>query len=258
MGWQCLFAAAGCGPDYFRYNYSVSTPLLIAHRGNSSVALENSLEAVHAALALPADMIELDIRRSRDNVLYIMHDKTTARTAGNDIDIERSLSGEIEKVRLKNGEPVPTLTDVIKVIAGKSGLNLELKSDGAGLPTAEFLASSDYKGYVLVSSFNEDEVLSVRRMMPRLPVSLIFDVFAANDAPSYKERGYNIISLRKTTANERLIASCHEQGIQVYVWTVDEEDEMKKFISRGVDGIYSNKPAMLKKLLSAGCGACPV
>ncbi len=57
------------------------TPLVIAHRGDSSNALENSLEAIHRALSLPVDMIEIDIRKSRDNDLYVMHDKLTGRTA---------------------------------------------------------------------------------------------------------------------------------------------------------------------------------
>jgi len=224
-------------------------PLVIAHRGDPSAALENSLAAIHHALSYPADMIEIDIRKSRDNMLYVMHDKNTLRTAGINIDIEKSASAEIAGIKLKNGEPVPTLTDVVKIISSKAGLNLEIKSDGAGLLTAEYLASSDYHGYVLVSSFKEDEILAVRRLLPALPTSMIFDVFSPHDVSSYGAKGYKIISLRKMTISEKLIKLCHEQGIQVYVWTVDDEEEMKKMISWRVDGIYSNKPGVLKRLI---------
>ena len=227
------------------------TPLVIAHRGDSSQALENSLEAVHRALALPADMIELDIRKSRDNVLYVMHDKLTGRTAEKNIDIERATSEAIGKVKLKNGEPIPTLTDVIKAVAGSAGLNLEIKSDGAGLLLTQYFASSDYKGYVLLSSFKEDEVRSAHHILPSLPTAVVFDVFAVRNVSKYKTRGYKIISLRKNRVNEKLLAACHEQGIEVYVWTVDEEDEMRQFISWGADGIYSNKPAILKKMVES-------
>ncbi len=224
-------------------------PLVIAHRGDSSNALENSLESVHRALSLPVDLIEIDIRRSRDNGLYVMHDKLTGRTAGKNIDIERATSDTISRIRLNNGEPVPTLTDVIKAVAGSAGLNLEIKSDGAGLLTAEYFASSDYDGYVLLSSFKEEEVLAVRRALPSMPTSIIFDVFTAQGVPSYKEQGYRIISLRKKTVSEKLVNTCHEQGIDVYVWTIDDEEEMRKFIDWGVDGIYSNKPGVLKKVI---------
>ncbi len=229
----------------------MKTPLVIAHRGDSSTSLENSLAAIHRALSYPVDMIELDVRKSLDNVLYIMHDKTTARTCEHSVDMEKATSEEIGRIKLKNGEPIPTLRDVIKAVAGKAGINLEIKSEGAGLLTAEYLASSDYDGYVLVSSFHEDEVLSLRRALPRVPTSLIFDVFAVHDVPSYAEKGHSIISLRKMTASRKLIDACHEHGIDVYVWTVDEEDEMQHFISLDADGIYTNKPGVLKRLLQS-------
>lgn len=228
---------------------SSTVPLVIAHRGDSSNALENSLASIHRALSLPVDMIEIDIRRSRDNVLYVMHDTLTGRTAVKNIDIEQAASAMISGIRLANGEPIPTLTDAIKAVAGRAGLNLEIKSDGAGLLTAEYFASAGYRGYVLVSSFKEEEILAVHRAMPALRTSMIFDVFTTREVPAYKEKGYTIISLKKKTVDEKLIAACHEQGVEVYVWTVDEEDEMRKLISWGVDGIYSNKPGLLKELL---------
>lgn len=224
-------------------------PLVIAHRGDSSNALENSLDAIHRALSYPVDMIELDIRKSRDNALYVMHDRFTDRTADMDVDIERTGSDEIDAIRLKNGEPIPTLADVIKIVAGSVGVNLEIKSDGAGILAAQYLLSSGYDGYVLLSSFKEDEVIAARRAMPSLPTSMIYDVFAVRDVPAYRERGYKIISLRKKAVNEQLVDAFRKQGVQVYVWTVDEEDEMRKYISMGVDGIYSNRPGALKELL---------
>ena len=224
-------------------------PLVIAHRGDSSRALENSTEAVRLALSVPVDMIEIDIRRSRDNALYVMHDKDTGRTADTNIDIEQSASDEIAGVKLKNGESIPALMDILRLVSGKAGLNIEIKSDGAGGLCAGHLLGAGYRGPVLVSSFKEREVLDARRVMPGLVASEIFDSFTIKDVSGYKAKGYSVISLKKKTLNEELVAACHERKIRVYVWTVDEEDEMKKFITWGVDGIYSNKPAVLKRLV---------
>jgi glycerophosphoryl diester phosphodiesterase len=66
---------------------------------------------------------------------------------------------------------------------------------------------------------------------------------------AYRAKRYSLISLRKKTTSRELITACHNQGIKVYVWTVDEEDEMEKLIAWGVDGIYTNKPSALKGLL---------
>jgi len=224
-------------------------PLIIAHRGDSSRALENSLSAFQLALALPVDMIEFDIRKSRDNQLYVMHDKETGRTAEKNINIEQSLSEDIATIKLKSGEPIPVLSDVLTLVAGKVGLNIEIKSEGAGALTAAHLAGSGYKGPVLMSSFKEREVLDARRVMPTMQVSGIFDTFVPAEMSKYKSLGYGFISLRKKTVTRELVSACHDQKIKVYVWTVDEEDEIRRFIEWGVDGMYSNKPMMLKKVV---------
>ena len=230
----------------------LKVPLVIAHRGDSSSALENSLESIRRALMLHVDMIELDIRMSRDKDLYVIHDRTTGRTANQSIDIEQSTAEEIKKIRLKNNEPIPTLSDVLNFVSGTCGLNLEIKSAGAGAMTALYLRATGYQGYTLLSSFKENEILAARQAVPVLPTSIIFDVFISRDVLQYKARGYSVISLRKKTVTEELITACHEQGIHAYVWTVDEEEEMKELISWGVDGIYSNRPGVLKNLLERG------
>ena len=72
---------------------------------------------------------------------------------------------------------------------------------------------------------------------------------------AYKKMGYSFISLRRKTVTAELVAALHERSIKVYVWTVDEEEEMRKLIGWGVDGIYSNRPGELKHVLDAACGA---
>ncbi len=224
-------------------------PLVIAHRGDSSNALENSLEAITLAVSLPSDMIEIDIHRSRDNNLYLMHDKDTGRTCDKNINIEQATSDEISLVRLRNGEPIPVIKDALGLISGRVGLNIEIKSEGAGGLCAAHISGSGYKGPVMFSSFHEREVLDVRRIMPKAPTAEILDSFTRDQINRYKEKGYGIISLKKKTVTEELISECHDKKIKVYVWTIDEEDEMKKFISWEVDGIYTNRPGVLKKLV---------
>lgn len=232
----------------------MSRPLIIAHRGDSSRALENSLEAFRLALSVPVDMVECDIRKSRDNVLYVMHDERTGRTCDVDINIEKSLAEDIAKVKLRNGEPVPLLNDALALVAGRAGLNVEVKSDGAGALTAAHVAGAGYGGRVLISSFKEREVLDAKRVLPNVPVAGIFDDFSPSDVSAYKQTGYGFISLRRKTVTEELVAALHERGIRVYVWTVDGEEEIKRLIGWGVDGIYSNRPGVVKRVLDAKYG----
>lgn len=224
-------------------------PLVIAHRGDSSNALENSLQAFRAALSLPVDMIEFDLRMSRDEVLYVMHDKQSGRTADRDIDIESASSEEIGAIRLRNSEPVPRLDDVLNLVNRKVAVNIEIKSDGAGAVLCRHLARRPYAGSLMVSSVREGEVLSVRAAMPHLPRALIYDTFSTRRIDEYKSKGYSLISLRKNTVTEPLVKACHAHGVGIFVWTVDEEDEMNRCIEWEVDGIYTNRPRLLKELV---------
>ena len=149
-------------------------------------------------------------------------------------------------MRLKNGEVIPTLQDVLDLVDGKVRLNIEIKSDGAGLSTAVYLDRHGYRGHVLLSSFREAEVADAKRAMPSLPIAVIFDTFIPEEIATYHAKRYNHISLNKKTVSEDLISRCQSKGIKVYVWTVDEEDDMRRLISWNVDGIYSNRPELLK------------
>jgi glycerophosphoryl diester phosphodiesterase len=156
---------------------------------------------------------------------------------------------------LKNGEPIPVLRDVLTLVAGKVGLNIEVKSEGAGALTAAHLAGSGYNGPVLISSFKEREVQDARRVMPDMQVAGIFDTFVPAEVSKYRSLGYGFISLRKKTVTRELVSACHDQKIKVYVWTVDSEDEIRRFVKMGVDGMCSNKPGFLKKVIEGlHCG----
>jgi len=200
---------------------------------------------------VPVDMIEFDVRKSRDNVLYVLHDERTGRTCDGDIHLERSLSDDIAKVLLRNGEPIPTLRDVLDLAAGRAALNIEVKSEGAGALTAAHIAGSGYRGNILLSSFKEREVLDARRVAPQMPIAGIFDVFSISEVRNYRDRGYRFISLNRKAVTRELVAALHEQSIKVYVWTVDKDDEMRQLINWGVDGIYSNKPVVLKQVVDS-------
>ena len=230
----------------------MSRPSVFAHRGFSSRALENSLEAFRLAMAVPVDMIEFDVRKSRDNHLYVLHDRDTGRTCDRNIDIEGSTEEEIGKVRLKNGEPLSRLKDVLDLVAGRTALDIEIKSDGAGALCAAQLIGSGYRGNVLISSFHENEVIDARRIMPDAQVSVIFDSFGPSDVNAYARQGYRIISLKRSSVTAELVALLHGRGIRVYVWTVDKEEEIRRFSAWGVDGMFSNDPALLRKVVEEG------
>jgi glycerophosphoryl diester phosphodiesterase len=218
----------------------MTRPLIIAHRGDQSHALENSLAA---------DMVEVDVRKSRDNQLFVMHDESTGRTGDRDLSIERALSQDLASVRLKNGETVPTLQAVLDLVGGQAALNLEIKSDGAGALAAAQVVGAGYRGTVVISSFKEREVADARRIMPAVLAGEIFNAFSLRDLSAYRKKGYGLISLKRKTVTKELVDACHEQKLKVFVWTVNDEDEMRRFVEWGVDGVYSNRPSDMCKVV---------
>ncbi len=202
-------------------------------------------------------MIEIDIRRSRDGALFVMHDRETGRTAEENIDIERSTAAEVSRIRLRNGEPIPALTDVLGLVAGKVTLNIEIKSKGAGELVARHLLSSGYDGDILISSFHERELRAARSVAPDIPTAGIFDAFILRNVAGYRAKGHRTVCLHKKATTQRLIAACRDAGVRVYVWTVDDEDEMERFIAWGVDGIFTNSPGTLKDVIRGLLDQCP-
>jgi glycerophosphoryl diester phosphodiesterase len=230
-------------------NSNMRKPIVIAHRGDSRNALENSQDAIRRALSIPVDMIEVDVRRSRDNQLYLMHDKSTGRTCDRDISIESSLGADVSAIRLKNGERIPALREVLDTVQTRASLNLEIKSEGAGALAAAEIVGSGYDGEVVFTSFLDREVVDARRIMPGALAGEIFDTFSMSNLPGYRSKGYGLISLKHKTVTRQLVEACHERRIRVFVWTVDDEEDMERFLEWGVDGIYSNDPFTLKKVV---------
>lgn len=228
----------------------ISFPLVIAHRGDSIHALENSLEAMGLALELGVDMIEFDVHRSLDGGLFVMHDGNTGRTANAAMDIEAATVADLARLSLKNGEKIPTLRDVLSLVSGKASLNIEIKSAGAGVLVAAELAAVGYSGGILVSSFLEKEVETVRKAAPNLPVAVVYDRFTVRDVASCRDKGYELVSLNKRAVTNELLRECLREGVGVYVWTVDERYEMERLISWGVDGIFTNDPGLLLDVVS--------
>jgi glycerophosphoryl diester phosphodiesterase len=227
----------------------MTRPLIIAHRGDQEHAVENSLAAIRSAMDIPVHMVEIDVRKSRDNQLFVMHDDRTGRTCDRDLSIEASLSKDIAGVRLTNGEQIPTLQDVLQVLQGKVGLNLEIKSEGAGALAAAQVVGSGYKGEIVISSFRESEVSDARRILPNVLAGQIFDSFSVRDLPGYRVKGYGLVSLKRKTVTRDLVEACHERKIRVFVWTVDDVDEMRMFAEWGVDGLYVNNPYSALKVV---------
>ena len=218
------------------------TPLIIAHRGFSARYTENTLAAFSGALNAGADMIEMDLRLTRDGQLVVIHDATTGRVSKEKVRVRGAGLSRLRRVVLNGGYTVPTLDEVLGVLANRIPLNLELKGKGTGFALAQFLMEKGPVEGLLVSSYKVQEVEAFLRFYPSVPVARICTWFFTKDLVQSATGSHFSIHVNKSHINRDKVERAHRSGLKVFVFTVDDPKEMVRLFSMGVDGIFTNNP----------------
>jgi glycerophosphoryl diester phosphodiesterase len=238
----------------------------VAHRGASAYAPENTLASFREAARRRADLFELDVRRTRDEKLIIMHDATLTRTTDAKrvfphrgpwrvtdftlAEIRRLDAGSWKGHRFK-GERVPTLGETLRAMHGSGlGLLLEVKAParnpGIGRRlAAELRADAAWlrSGRLIVQSYNWDFAKSFHRLLPQVPIGLLGTAGAGELSALAKYAGYLNSPYQKVTAS--YVRRAHRRHLRVFAWTVDDRATMRRMIATGVDGIITDRPDTL-------------
>jgi len=220
--------------------------LSIGHRGAAGHAPENTLGAIHKGIALGVDFIEIDMRRTADGVLVILHDETVNRTTDGKGRIDRLSLQEIQTLSAGNGEIIPTLEDALKAVAGRAGLLLELKVKGMAQQAVETVRRRGFTDPVIYASFLHDELTQIRAFAPNAPLMALFGRLPRNLVVSAVRHGASHVGLRHDTATHRLVDACHRAGLLVYIYTADNPHDIHHGLSLGVDGVISNYPERIR------------
>lgn len=236
-----------------------TAPRVIAHRGASGERPENTLAAYALALEQRADMIEIDLHRTRDGAIVIAHDEGLPGLVA---PIGESELEHVRALDAGDGERVPTLDEVLDAFGQRIPFNLELKCPRGGAypgleeATLDALAERDLGPTMLFSCF-DDGVLA--RLRERAPDARLGVLVSPRAPRRWLERcaavGAEAVHFWKGLATPAAIDAAHDAGLAVHVYTVDEPAEMQTLIGRGVDGLFTNWPARMRSLLP---GADPV
>lgn len=235
-------------------------PRVIAHRGASGTLPENTLPAYALAVEQRADMIEIDLHRTRDGAVVIAHDEGLERLGGRGEIADATLS-EVRDLDAGNGERVPTLDEVLDRFGTQIPFNLELKrgtrADYPGLPAAalEAVETRDLLGQTLFSSFYDSVLSGVRGASRAARIGLLL---SPRDPSRAFERaravGAEALNPWIGLARRELIQEAHAEGLAVYVFTVDAEEDMRRLLDLGVDGLFTNHPDRLRALVGPSEG----
>jgi glycerophosphoryl diester phosphodiesterase len=249
--------------DKLTSNWNLSAPLVIAHRGASLLAPENTLSAFRLAADLGADAVELDAKLTSDGYVVIHHDLTLDRTTTGRGYLKDCTLEELHRLDAGShfgpayiGERIPSLRDVFFEIGDKLLFNVELTDYGTPVDTLPeavigLVREFDLVQRVLLSSFSPLALVKTRRLAPDIPLGLLINdrqplwLFAFLQWISPHEALHPHIAM----VSRGLIHQGHARGRSINVWTVNEPAEIQALEEMGVDGIITDAPDVAREII---------
>ena len=229
----------------------VNSVLLIAHRGASKIAPENTLKAFQKAIDLKADYVEFDVHASKDGEIVIMHDENTSRTTGHKGSISDMTLKELKELDCGEGEQIPTLRELINIAKGKIGLQLEIKAKGLAEKIVAQLREADLIESTIISAFDHEELLEVQKIEPKLRLSaLVLGIKKNKTLREAIENKFFAVHPLYKFVNEKFLENAHQNNIKINAWTVDSKVRMRKLIEMGIDGIITNDIVVANEILN--------
>jgi glycerophosphoryl diester phosphodiesterase len=234
-----------------------ATPVVIAHRGASGELPENTLPAYELALAQGSDMIEIDLHTTRDGAIVINHDESLEELGGSGEVADATLE-EIRRLDAGGGAVVPTLLEVLDAFGGRIPFNLELKRGSRGeypgmeAAAVEEVARRGLLDQTLFSSFYPPVLEALRVISPEVRIAVLISPRLPQGAVERaRALGAEALNPERSLASRELVESAHGEGLAVYVYTVDDGEEMGRLLDMGVDGLFTNHPRRMRALLAS-------
>ena len=266
----CCFTVAALGLN-LSYVYSVFTgkanfrlalfqnPTVMAHRGLSADAPENTLYAFSDAISVGADFIELDVQQTRDGVLVVMHDSNLKRTTGVNKDIWNVDYADIQNLDAGSwfdpayaNARIPTLEETLQFVDKRAKLNIEIKPTKHGSDTleqdvAELITQYQYTDACYVTSFSYGSLKKVKEVNPEIRTGYLMSVAYGQ---FYSLKYADAFSLNKVFVTSQVVNAAHQQGKQIFAWTVNSMSEVRSLCNLHVDSIITDDPVMVQNVIS--------
>lgn len=225
---------------------------IIAHRGASGKAPENTLAAFKAALHIKVDAIECDVQKCRSGQLVVIHDRQLKRITGKRGKVRKTKLATLRKFDAGKGEKIPTLKEVLELIDARVGINIEIKSRRTAVSLAQMIRNSIRTGPwktedFFISSFYYRELRRFHELFPEIPIALLY-----NKKPKRLKKRIKVLRPFAASLNVKYIRTpwirrVHDHGLKVYVWTVDDTRIARQLQNEKVDGFFTNYPDRFTK-----------
>jgi glycerophosphoryl diester phosphodiesterase len=230
---------------------------IMAHRGASAAAPENTLAAVERAIADGADWVEIDVQETADGEVVVIHDKDLMKLGGVPLVVADSEFAALARVDIGSrfapefaDQRVPRLAEVLAVCNGRIRVNVELKYYGTPRRleerVAEIVEGQGMASDIVVMSLSLPAVRRMKVLRPRWTVGLLTAVTLTD----LVRLEVDFLAVQQSLATRRFVRAAHAADKQVYAWTVNEAVGMSALIGRGVDRIITDEPALAARVLA--------
>lgn len=232
---------------------------IIAHRGDSAHAPENTIAAVKLAWQVGSDAVEVDVHLSHDQKIMAIHDPSTRRTAGQPCRVSQTPSARLRQLdvgRYKGehfaGQCIPFLTDVLSCLPPQGRLFIDIKCGSEIIsPLRDVLYRSGKQGQVVVISFDFEMLEQFKRAMPEVPAYGLCDTWLGR---TYRQSlirraqtsGLDGLDLHWAGLTHHFAHQVRQAGLDLYVWTVDSPSMAQRLADMNVQGITTNNPGLYR------------
>ena len=229
---------------------------VMAHRGASKAAPENTMAAFQAAIDEGADWIELDVQESADGKVVVIHDSDFMKLSRNPLKVWDAKLDDLAGIDIGswldpkfNEERVPLLSDVLQLCKDKVGVIIELKYYGHDEQLeqrmVDVVEAAGMADQVMIMSLKPEGVAKTKALRPDWKCGVLLSVYAGN----LNEIKADFLAVNANFASRSFVKRAHAAGKEVFVWTVDDPAMMSQMMNRGVDGLLTNVPAVAKQVI---------
>ncbi len=229
--------------------------LKIAHRGASAYKPEDTIIAFQKALEMKADALGIDVHVCKSGEVVVIHDRTLRRITNGKGHVRDKTLTELKQLIVEGSAHIATLEETINFVDRKMKLDIELKERGCAEPTYRIVKNAIEKhGWLydnfFISSFIRSELKTMKLLDNKIQLSVLFNWLLQFGVFRFaKKIGAYSINPSLLVTNKKLVDYAHKEGMKVFVWTVNKEKDITQMKRIGVDGIFSDFPDRLKKVL---------
>ncbi|MBT7609802.1 MAG: glycerophosphodiester phosphodiesterase [Bacteriovoracaceae bacterium] len=217
---------------------------IMGHRGAKNESPENTLKSIQTAIDAGVESVEIDIHLSKDDQIMVIHDNTIDRTTNGSGKILSMTLLELKEFDAGEGEQIPTLKEVIKLVRGKVLLFIEIKADDCEEKVVNILKEEDLSQFI-IKSFNHRYLQKVKSLNSNLRTAVLIHALPVDPVQLVRACEGDILSISLGFLDKELVDLCHKDNVEVCAWNCNDIDKLSIISATGVDYLGTDIPSII-------------